>query len=215
MIRINLLPHRAEKRRARRTQFFTLGAGALILGGLVVFLVHGIIAGYTSAQERENEFLKKEIAALDTQIDEIKRLKEQTEALLSRKQVIESLQANRAEAVHLFNELAKQVPEGVYIKSIKQTGQKITLTGYAQSNARVSALMRNLGDSPFLEQPGLVEIKAATANNRKVSEFNLNVAITRTKTDDKQAPPKGNTAAAGAKTADQTPSQPSAGAAKS
>lgn len=215
MIRINLLPHRAEKRRARRTQFYTLAAGALVLGGLAVFLVHGIIAGYISAQERENEFLKKEIASLDKEIDEIKRLKEQTEALLSRKQVIESLQANRAEAVHLFNELAKQVPEGVYIKSIKQAGQKITLTGYAQSNARVSALMRNLDDSPFLEQPGLVEIKAATANNRKVSEFNLNVAITRGKVDDKQAAAKSGGATGGAKTGSPPAAQPSAGAAKS
>lgn len=215
MIRINLLPHRAEKRRARRTQFYTLAAGALVLGGLAVFLVHGIIAGYISAQERENEFLKKEIASLDKEIDEIKRLKEQTEALLSRKQVIESLQANRAEAVHLFNELAKQVPEGVYIKSIKQAGQKITLTGYAQSNARVSALMRNLDDSPFLEQPGLVEIKAASANNRKVSEFNLNVAITRGKVDDKQAAAKSGGAAGGAKTSSPPAAQPSAGATKS
>ncbi len=215
MIRINLLPHRAEKRRARRTQFYTLGAGAIILGGLVVVLVHGIIAGYISAQEGKNDFLKTEIAALDKEIDEIKRLKEQTEALLSRKQVIESLQANRAEAVHLFNELAKQVPEGVYIKSIKQTGQNITLTGYAQSNARVSALMRNLGDSPFLEQPVLVEIKAATANTRKVSEFNLNVAITRATTDDQPAGKRGGVAAPGSKPAARASSQPSAGAAKS
>ena len=186
MIRINLLPHREEKRKARRQQFFALAGLLVALGGLIVFLVHTVIAGYISGQEEKNIFLKKEIAALDKEIDEIKRLKEQTEALLSRKQVIETLQANRAETVHLFNELARQVPDGTYVKSIKQTGPKINLAGFAQSNARVSTLMRNLDASPFLEQPSLVEIKSASLNNRRVSDFGLNVVITRAKADDKK-----------------------------
>lgn len=179
MIRINLLPHREEKRKARRQQFFAFSGLAVLLGGLIVFLVQGIISGYIGAQEEKNNFLKQEIAQLDKEIEEIKRLKEQTEALLSRKQVIESLQANRAEAVNLFNELAKQVPEGIYLRSIKQTGQKINLTGYAQSNARVSTLMRNLDASPFTEKPELVEIQAVTVSNRRLNQFNLNVQITR------------------------------------
>jgi type IV pilus assembly protein PilN len=186
VIRINLLPHREEKRKARRQQFFALAGLLVALGGLIVFVVHTVIAGYISGQEEKNAFLKKEIAALDKEIDEIKRLKEQTEALLSRKQVIETLQANRAETVHLFNELARQVPDGTYVKSIKQAGPKINLTGFAQSNARVSTLMRNLDASPFLEQPSLVEIKSASLNNRRVSDFGLNVAITRAKADDKK-----------------------------
>jgi type IV pilus assembly protein PilN len=180
MIRINLLPHREEKRKALRQQFFALAGLISVLAILIVVMVHGVIAGYIGQQESKNEFLKKEIAALDKEIDEIKRLKEQTNALLSRKGVIESLQGSRAETVQLFNELARQVPAGIYLKSLKQTGNRIGLAGYAQSNARVSTLMRNLEASPLLEKPDLVEIKAITQGNRRYAEFNLNVIITRT-----------------------------------
>lgn len=179
MMRINLLPHREEKRKARRQQFFVLAGLVIAVGAALAFLVHGVISGYISSQDEKNAFLKQEIAKLDKEIEEIKRLKEQTEALLSRKQVIESLQANRAEAVMLFNELARQVPEGIYLKSLKQAGPRISLTGYAQSNARVSTLMRNLDASPLLERPELVEIQAATVNNRRLNQFNLNVYISR------------------------------------
>lgn len=179
MIRINLLPHREEKRKARRQQFYALSGLTLVLGGLIVVLVNGIIGGYVSAQEEKNAFLKTEIAALDKSIDEIKRLREQTEALLQRKRVIESLQGNRSEAVGLFNELAKNVPEGVYLKKVAQQGNKINLVGYAQSNARVSSLMRNLESSPLLERPILIEIKSATVDKRRMSEFSLDLYITR------------------------------------
>lgn len=183
MIRINLLPHRDEKRKALRQQFFALCGLTVVLAALIAMLVHGIISGYISDQEGKNAFLKKEIAALDKEIDEIKRLKEQTDALLSRKGVIESLQSNRTEAVRLFNELARQVPDGIYLKSVKQTGARINVTGYAQSNARVSTLMRNLEASPLLQAPNLVEIKAVEvklgAITRRLAEFNLNVTITR------------------------------------
>lgn len=186
MIRINLLPHREEKRRARRRQFYAMGGLIAVLAGLIWFFGYGIIDRYISVQEEQNAFLKKEIASLDKEIDEIKRLKEQTDSLLSRKRVIESLQANRTETVSLFNELARQVPEGVYLKTLKQTGPKINLTGYAQSNSRISALMRNLEASPLLERPDLIEIKAVSVNNRRISEFNMNVLITRqTKEDEK------------------------------
>lgn len=184
MIRINLLPHREEKRKTRRQQF-ALFAAVVALAGLAVWFVgHTIIAGYVDGQEEKNAFLKQAIAVLDKEISEIKGLREQAEALLSRKQVIESLQTNRTETVQVFNELAKQMPEGVYLKALKQSGSKINLTGYAQSNARVSNLMRNLEASPYLERADLVEVKAATLNNRRVSEFNLNVAIERPKTDE-------------------------------
>lgn len=180
MIRINLLPHREEKRKAQRQQFFALSGLIAVLAVLIVIMVHGVIAGYIGQQESKNEFLKKEIAALDKDIDEIKRLKEQTNALLSRKGVIESLQGSRAETVQLFNELARQVPAGIYLKSLKQAGNRINISGIAQSNARVSTLMRNLEASPLLERPDLVEIKAITQANRRYAEFNLNVLITRT-----------------------------------
>lgn len=184
MIRINLLPHREEKRAARRQQFYALAGMIVVLAGLIVFLVHTVIGGYISRQEQKNAFLTQTIASLDKEIDEIKRLREQTDALLSRKQVIESLQSNRTEIVQLFNELARQVPEGVYIKTLKQTGARIDITGYAQSNARVSNLMRNLEGSPLLEQPSLVEIKAATVNKRRTSEFSMKVMLTRAKQED-------------------------------
>lgn len=179
MIRINLLPHREEKRKARREQFYALSGLMLVLGLVIWFLGFTVINGYISSQESKNSFLKSEIAELDKQIDEIKKLKEQTEALLARKQVIESLQANRAETVYLFNELARQVPAGVYLRSVKQSGQSVALAGYSQSSARVSTLMRNLDESPLLERPQLVEIKAATVGRRRLSEFTLNISITR------------------------------------
>lgn len=188
MIRVNLLPHREEKRKARREQFYALSGLVLLLGGLIWFLGYSVINGYTDAQEAKNAFLKREIADLDKQIDEIKKLKEQTTALLARKQVIESLQANRAETVYLFNELARQVPGGIYLRSVKQSGQVVSLNGYTQSNARVSALMRNLDDSPLLEKPDLVEIKVATVDKRRLSEFTLKVQLTRQTAEDSKKP---------------------------
>ena len=179
MIRINLLPHREEKRKARRQQFILFSAIAALGGLLVWFIGHSVIVGYVDGQDQKNAMLKEEIALLDKEISEIKGLREQAEALLSRKQVIESLQTNRTEPVHIFNELARQMPEGLYLKSLKQTGSRINITGYAQSNARVSNLMRNLDASPQLQNAELVEVKAAVLNTRRVSEFNLNVSIER------------------------------------
>jgi type IV pilus assembly protein PilN len=179
MIRINLLPHREEKRRARRQQFYGLLGMVSVLASLIVFLVYTVIAGYIAAQEAKNDFLKKEIVVLDKQIDQIKRLKEQTQALLARKQIIEALQRDRAEAVRLLSELVKQMPEGVYIRSVKQEGVKVSLSGYAQSNARVSALMRNVEASPWLEKPQLIEIKAAMVDKRRLNEFNMNAFLKR------------------------------------
>jgi len=179
MIRINLLPHREEKRKAKRQQFYGLLGLVSILAALVVFLVYSIIDGYISAQVARNDFLKKEIAVLDKQIDQIKRLKEQTQALLARKQIIESLQRDRAEAIHLLSEMVKQMPEGVYIRSLKQDGTKLAMIGYAQSNARISTLMRNIEASQWLERPHLIEIKAVTVDKRRLNEFSMNAAVKR------------------------------------
>jgi type IV pilus assembly protein PilN len=190
MIRINLLPHRAEKRKQRQTQFYALSAGMIVLGALIGFLVHSIYAGYIGQQEARNAFLKAEIAKLDKEIAEISRLREQIDALLARKQIIEDLQSTRSESVHILNELAKGMPEGVYLKSVKQVGGLITLVGYAQSNARVSHLMRNLEESPFLERPTLVEAKSSTVDERRVSEFTLGISIERPKVEDVKADAK-------------------------
>lgn len=181
MIRINLLPHREEARRARRQQFYALMGLTSVLAILIVVFVYTVIAGYIGGQEDKNRFLKSEIAALDKQIGEIKRLKEQSQALLARKQVIESLQLDRGETVRLLSELARQVPEGVYVKSLKQDGQKIQMLGYAQSSARVSSLMRNLDDSPWMERPELLEVKALMVDKRRLNEFSLNIFLTRTR----------------------------------
>ena len=180
MIRINLLPHREEKRKARRQQFFAFCGLVAAVAIMILIVGYSIIEGYIGSQTAKNEFLKKEIASLDKQIEEIKQLKEQTQALLARKQIIETLQQDRAEAVRLLNEFAAQTPEGVQLKSLKQDGLKVSLTGYAQSNARVSTLMRNLEASPWLERPNLIEVKAAEiGKKRRVSEFQMDVFVTR------------------------------------
>jgi type IV pilus assembly protein PilN len=196
MIRINLLPHREEARKERRRRFFSMAFLMAILGGAIWFVGHVFLGQRIDSQQSSNQFLKSEIGKLDNQIAEIARLKDQTQSLLARKQVIESLQGNRTQTVMIFNELVRQMPEGVYLKGAKQTGDSVNLTGYAQSNARVSQLMRNLDASPIFENPVLVEIKAATAivNHREVGEYNLNVSIKKQDVDDaggKKAPGTG------------------------
>jgi type IV pilus assembly protein PilN len=187
MIRINLLPHREERRKALRQQFYALSALVAVLATFIWFVGYSLIDAMIERQAEKNRFLKSEIAVLDKQIEEIKKLKEQTESLLQRKQVIEALQANRSETVHLFNELARQLPSGVYLKSIKQEGQKVTLIGYAQSNARVSTLMHNLDESPILERPVLIEIKAAQVGKRRMSEFAMSIFFSRQSSTDAPA----------------------------
>jgi len=179
MVRINLLPHREQKRQARQRQFVSLAIGLAILGVAVVGLVHIVIAARIEDQNSRNTLLKDEIAKLDLQIKEIDRLRDQTQALLARKQVVETLQANRTEAVHLLDQLVRQLPDGVYLKSVKQSGAKVTLDGYAQSNARVSTLMRNIENSPWLTSPELIEIKSVALDKQKVNEFTLSLQIKR------------------------------------
>lgn len=183
MIRINLLPWREARRKAHNLQFFILMGMVAGLAASIVLLVHGYYAARISTQTERNRFLKDENAKLDKQIEEIKKLKDEIQALLSRKQVIETLQGDRAETVYLLEQLVRQTPDGVYLKSIKQTGSKVNLTGYAQSNARVSTLMRNLEASPYLENPDLIEIKVANVNNKRLSEFTMNVSLRRQKTE--------------------------------
>jgi type IV pilus assembly protein PilN len=151
MIRVNLLAHREERRKRQRRQLGLMAIVFAALGGAVWLAVHGIIAGYVSAQTERNEFLKKENAKLDKEIEEIRKLRDEINALLARKQIIEALQTDRARAVELLEQLVRQTPDGVYLKTVKQDGLKVNITGYAQSNARVSTLMRNLQASPIVE----------------------------------------------------------------
>jgi len=179
MMRINLLPHRAEKRQARQIQFIALSVISVVLGALLVGIVQVAISTEISYQERRNEYLKKETAVLDKQIEEINKLREQTQALLARKNVVETLQSTRSDVVHLLDQMLRILPDGVYLKTLKQTGNKIYLTGYAQSNARVSTLMRAIEDSPWLDTPSLVEIHATGTGLARINEFTLNFNLTK------------------------------------
>jgi type IV pilus assembly protein PilN len=179
MVRINLLPHREQRRQARQRQFVSLAIGLAILGVAIVGLGHIVIAAWIENQNGRNKLLTTEIAKLDEQIKEIDRLRDQTQALLARKQVVETLQANRTEAVHLLDQLVRQLPDGVYLRSVKQQGARVTLVGYAQSNARVSTLMRNVESSPWLTSPDLIEIRSVAVDRQKVNEFTLAVQIKR------------------------------------
>jgi type IV pilus assembly protein PilN len=189
--KINLLPHREERRKRARTHFAVLGGMTAVLGLAIVGAVWVFYSQRISAQDDRNKFLKSEIAKLDKEIDEIKEVKDKIAALLARKQVIETLQADRVQTVHLLDELVRQMPEGVFLKSVKQRGLGIELVGYAQSNARVSTLMRNIESSPWLTSPNLVEIKAATLGKMRISEFNLKLALKRPAAPDAKGAAKG------------------------
>lgn len=191
--RINLLPHREERRKRARQHFMGLGGGTAIIGALIGVAMHVFVAGKIEAQEERNRFLKSEITKLDKEIAEINSLKDQIQALLARKNIIETLQAERAQTVHLLDQLVKQTPEGVYLRQISQKGLRVNLLGYAQSNARVSTLMRNIEASPILEKPELIEVKAANVDKRRVSEFNMFISVKRTVTEAPK-PPAGTAA---------------------
>ena len=178
-VRVNLLPHREERRKRARTHFAVLAGMSAALGAAIVAAVWFVNLGRIGIQEDRNKFMKSEIAKLDKEIDEIKDVKDKIAALLARKQVIETLQTDRVQTVYLLDELVRQMPEGVFLKSVKQKGPSIALVGYAQSNARVSTLMRNIESSPWLANPNLIEIKATTLGKMRISEFNLKLALKR------------------------------------
>jgi len=193
MIRINLLPHREEKRKRRQQQFavlmgVTLGLAVLVGGAIWIFLDRQL-----TQQQANVAYMKQEIDKLDKQIEEIRKIREETASLLAKKQVVEGLQSNRSEPVQLLDQFLRQLPEGVYLKGFKQVGAKVNIMGYAQSNARVSTLMRNLGASPYLENPELVEIKAVANPDKsggRVNEFSMNISIKRARPDESKGAPK-------------------------
>ena len=184
-MRINLLPHREQKRLARQRQFVTLFISFAVLGVAAVALVHAILAARIDNQLARNTYLKQQITKLDEQIKEIDRLRDQIQQVLARKAVVETLQSNRNEAVHLLDQLVRQLPEGIYLRSVKQTDKKVQIVGYAQSSARVSTLMRNIEGSPWIAKPELVEIKLVTMPSpartepTRLNEFTLNFEIRR------------------------------------
>lgn len=197
MILINLLPHREEKRIQRKQRFFAaLGMSALI-GLVLVALWYGVQQQMIGSQQARNGFLKSEIAKLDEEIKDVSTLKAEIDALKARQKAVEDLQTDRNMPVHILNELARQTPEGIYLKSIKQDGQFVMVSGVAQTNERVSAFLRNTGNnSPWLERPELQEIKAAavtlpdTKDPKRLFEFSMRVGLKR--------PQDANAAAGGA-----------------
>jgi type IV pilus assembly protein PilN len=185
VILINLLPHREERRSQRKRAFF-VGLGACAVAGVAIVGVwYSVLQQMTAAQQSRNDFLTAEIARLDVQIKDIATLRGEIEALKARQKAVEDLQTDRNVPVHLLDELVKQTPEGVYLTTIKQTGQVVAVNGVAQTNERVSELLRNtLYNSPWLEKPELVEIKAVavtTANReqRRLYEFSMRVTLKR------------------------------------
>jgi type IV pilus assembly protein PilN len=185
VILVNLLPHR-EERRAQRKRAFFVGLGMAAIGGaLVVGVWYSVLDRMTAAQTSRNEFLKAEIARLDAQIRDIANLRAEIDALKARQAAVENLQTDRNLPVYLMGELVRQTPEGVYLTAIRQTNQVVALTGVAQTNERVSEFLRNtLYNSPWLERPELVEIKAINASGpnreqRRLFEFSMRVSLKR------------------------------------
>ncbi len=184
MVRINLLPHREEKRKQRKAAFVALLVLSALIGVGIVLLVGGYNARAIAVQDQRNNVLKTALSALDEKIARIATLKQELEALKARQQAVEDLQGDRNQPVYLLDELVRQTPEGVYLKGFRQDGQRVAVDGYAQSQERVSELLRNLSSaSPWLERPDLIEVKAGAIGQpkspRKVVEFSLVVGIKR------------------------------------
>ena len=185
MILINLLPHREEKRVARKRAFFVALGVAAVVGAVVVGIWYSVLQQLTAAQQARNTFLKTEIAKLETQIKDIANLRSEIEALKARQRAVEDLQTNRNIPVYLLDELVKQTPEGIYLTSIKQNAGVVTLAGIAQTNERVSEFLRNTQyNSKWLERPELVEIKAVSmqttkSEQRRLFDFSMRVTLKR------------------------------------
>jgi type IV pilus assembly protein PilN len=187
MILINLLPHREEKRRLRKQAFFVgLGLSA-VAGAVIVALWFGVQMRMITAQQERNSVLQAAIVKLDEEIKDVSALRAEIDSLKARQRAVEDLQTDRNMPVYLLNELVAQTPEGIYLTSIRQNGQQVQITGFAQTNERVSEFLRNTNaKSTWLEHPELVEIKAAGASNNKttrdtkrVFDFSMRVGLKR------------------------------------
>ena len=185
MARINLLPWREELRKEQQRQFLTIMGLSVVLMGLIIAVVHIQYANMVSTQVQRNQFLTEQIAEVDAQIKEIEKLESDKQSLQARISVIQQLQGNRPEIVHLFDEIARILPQGLYLKSIEQKGKAITIVGFAQSNARVSAFMRNIEASDWLTQPVLDIIKLDQKEADDSREFTLHCMQVNKSTDNK------------------------------
>ena len=187
---LNLLPWREMRRKEQDRQLLAVLAGVAVLTGLMVFYAHLHVSGMIDNQVQRNNFLKQQITLVNKQIEEIKNLKKQRQALISRMNIIYQLQGDRTQVVHVFDELVKRLPEGVYFDSVTQKGKVITIKGTAQSNARVSALMRNLEQSNWFINPDLkvINVKTTKGAAERVSVFDMTVKQTdkRAKKDDEE-----------------------------
>jgi type IV pilus assembly protein PilN len=187
MIRVNLLPHRQIRREARQREFGLMSLFSAIAAAVIIFLGYTYINAKIDAQAERNARLDAAIVKLDKEIADIKDLKDQISTMLERKQVVENLQTNRSQAVVVLDELSRQLPEGMYLKSIKQQGNVISVEGVADTNARVATLVRNLSTSNWMELPSLVEIKSVIVNTLKQNAFalNVNIKVPKVETDEK------------------------------
>ncbi|MEP7280953.1 MAG: PilN domain-containing protein [Rubrivivax sp.] len=185
MILINLLPHREAARAARKRAFFVALGVAAFVGAVIVGLWYLTLQQRIEAQVARNDFLQGEIKRLETQIKDIATLRAEIDALKARQKAVEDLQTDRNTPVYLIDELVKQTPEGIYLTSIKQTGNVVAVVGVAQTNERVSEFLRNtLYSSPWLEKPELIEIKAADVttagkDRRRLFEFSMRLTLKR------------------------------------
>jgi type IV pilus assembly protein PilN len=182
MPRINLLPWRDELRAFRRNQFYMAMGGAFGIATLVVLIGVLVMNSVIDSQYDRNRMIQSEIVKLDERIKEILGLEEQKDNLVARMKIIEQLQQSRPEIVHLFEEIARSLPDGVYLRSVKQSGDRLEIKGRAESNTRVSALMRNIDKSPWLKEPDLrvVEVKDTRSKSPRASEFTVLAKQVRT-----------------------------------
>ncbi|HYM48441.1 MAG TPA: PilN domain-containing protein [Burkholderiaceae bacterium] len=183
--RVNLLPHREARRERQKRVFWLMTGLSAVAGLLMIAAVWTVLQGYISNQESRNEFVRAENRKLDIQIKEIASLRAEIDGLRARQRAVEDLQADRNLPVYLIDEVAKQVPEGIYLRSIKQEDRRVNVSGWAASNERVSEFLRNLqNNSRVLERPELIEIKVAGTGpqglNRRVFEFSLNFSLKQT-----------------------------------
>jgi len=190
MIRVNLLPHRQLKREARQREFGLMAGFVAIAAAVVIFVGWTFINNRIDAQAERNARLDAAIVKLDKEIADIKDLKDQISTMLDRKQVVENLQTNRSQAVVVLDELSRQLPEGMYLKSIKEQGNVITLEGVADTNARIATLVRNLSGSQWMESPNLLEIKSVLVNTLKQNAFTMTVNLKAPKTESEDTPQK-------------------------
>jgi type IV pilus assembly protein PilN len=195
MILINLLPHREAAKLKRKESFFVSLAASAILGCLLAGVVYVLYQVQITEQQARNTVLRSENARLDVQIKEVATLQKEISGLRSRQEAVEDLQTERNLPVHLMNEIVKQVPDGVFVKNLKQEAALVSLTGVAQSNERVAEFLRNLsGDNPYITKPELVEIVAGTTaltpkDQRRVSNFVIKIQLKKVAEDKKQLAP--------------------------